>query len=83
MYLDEIGILIRETRKSKNITKESLAKQLGMSRASISGIENGTISEIGIRKIIALCDALGLELQAQKKAKHPTLQQLLKEQRDA
>ena len=83
MYLDEIGTLIRETRKSKNITQASLAKQLGMSRASISGIENGTITEIGIRKIIALCDALGLELQVQKKAKYPTLQQLLKEQRDA
>ena len=50
---------------------------------TIHRIENGSIPEIGIRKIIAICDALGLELLAQKKAKHPALQQLLKEQRDA
>ena len=54
-----------------------------MSRATISGIENGTVSEIGIRKMLTLCAALGIELVAQKKTRRPTLQQLMQEQSDA
>ena len=83
MYLDEIGQLICKTRKNRKISQANLAAQLGMSRATISGIENGTIPEIGIRKILSICAALGLELLAQEKTKRPTLQQLMKEQRDA
>jgi HTH-type transcriptional regulator / antitoxin HipB len=83
MELDEIGQLIRKKRKSKKLTQGDLGKHLGMSRATISGIENGTVPEIGIRKILTICAALGLELLAQEKTKRPTLQQLMKEQFDA
>ena len=83
MDLHEIGQLICTTRKHKKLSQEKLGKQLGMSRATISAIENGTISEIGVRKILALCTALGLELSAQEKKRRPTLQQLLKDQEDA
>jgi len=48
-----------------------------MSRATISGIENGTVPEIGIRKILSVCTALGLELLAQEKTQRPALQQLI------
>ncbi len=78
MYLDDIGLVIQQTRKARNITQDALAAQLGMSRATISGIEKGTISEIGIRKVLSICDALGLELLVQPKSQRPTLQQLLK-----
>jgi hypothetical protein len=54
-----------------------------MSRATVSGIEKGTVSEIGIRKVLSVCAALGLELVAQEKPRRPTLQQLMKEQSDA
>ena len=84
MYLVDIGLVIQQTRKSRNITQDALAAQLGMSRATISGIEKGTISEIGIRKVLSICDALGLELLVQPKSKRPTLQQLLmRDGRDA
>ncbi len=83
MYLDEIGQVIRKARKNKKISQENLSAQLKMSRATISGIENGTIPEIGVRKILSICAALGLELFVQEKTKRPTLQQLIKEQRDA
>lgn len=83
MRLNEIGQVIASTRKNKKLTQQHLGDPLGMSRSTISGIENGTIPEIGIRKILALCDALGLELLVQVKTKRPTLQQLLKEKNDA
>jgi transcriptional regulator with XRE-family HTH domain len=83
MTLQDIGQTIARTRKRKKITQSSLAAALGMSRATVSGIENGTVPEIGIRKVLSLCTALGIELVAQEKARRPTLQQLLQEQRDA
>ncbi len=83
MHLDEIGGQICKARKTKKISQENLATQLGMSRATISGIENGTIPEIGIRKIMSICNALGLDILVQEKKKRPTLQQLIREQENA
>ena len=83
MNLDEIGQVIRQARKNSQLSQATLAKQLGMSRATLSGIENGTVPEVGIRKILSICAALGTELIAQPKTKRPTLQQLMKEQNDA
>ena len=81
--LHEIGQLICTARKSRKLSQADLGQQLGMSRATISGIENGTVPEIGIRKILSICAALGLELRAQKKTNRPTLQQLMNEQHNA
>ena len=44
-----------------------------MSRATISAIESGTVSEIGVRKLIALCAALGLSIHVSAPEKRPTL----------
>lgn len=78
-----MGQLICKARKNRKLSQAALAGQLGMSRATISGIENGTVSEIGIRKILSICAALGLELFLQEKTRRPTLQQLMQEQQDA
>lgn len=80
MNLEEIGETIRETRKAQKLSQAAVGKLLGMSRATISGVENGTISEIGVRKLMALCAVLGLELTADPKRNRPTLQELIKEQ---
>jgi HTH-type transcriptional regulator / antitoxin HipB len=76
MSFDELGAAIRSARKQSGLSQAALAASLGMSRATISGIENGTIAEIGIRKVVALCESLGLELTLQAGARRPTLQTL-------
>ncbi len=83
MDIDEIGRLIAKARKSQQLSQARLGQQLGMSRATLSGIENGTVPEIGIRKVLSICAALGLELLAQPRTQRPTLQQLRKERSDA
>jgi HTH-type transcriptional regulator / antitoxin HipB len=81
MSLQAIGATLRDARKAHKLTQATLASRLGMSRATISSIENGTVSEIGIRKVIALCNELGLTLQVGREGQRPTLQQLRAEWR--
>jgi HTH-type transcriptional regulator/antitoxin HipB len=85
MYFDEIGQEIKKTRKSKTpkLTQERLGSLVRMSRATISGIENGTIPEIGIRKVISILDTLGLELVVRPKPPRPTLPELIKKNEEA
>jgi HTH-type transcriptional regulator / antitoxin HipB len=79
MTLPELGQQLREARRSRRLSQGELAASLGMSRATISAIENGTVGEIGIRKVMALATALGLELFLEARRDRPTLQQLREE----
>ena len=54
------GQIIRDAREKSDLTQAELARRLGMSRATISRLENGTIEELGVRKLALLCDRLGL-----------------------
>lgn len=75
-----LGQTLRNARKQRRLTQADLSAKVGMSRATLSGIENGTIPEVGIRKILALCSVLGLELLAQPVApRRPTLHTLVDE----
>ncbi len=58
MQLDEIGQIIRNARKNQQLTQAQLSASLGMSRATLSAIENGTVPEIGIRKILSILRCL-------------------------
>lgn len=64
MSLKDLGEKISEARKSLGIRQVDLAAELGMSPASLSNIENGTLEEIGIRKVVRLMDRLGLDISA-------------------
>jgi len=79
--LSTIGAAIATARRAAKQSQAELARSLGMSRATISGIENGTVQEIGVRKLIALCASVGLELTVRPKGRRPTLQDLRAEQR--
>ena len=63
MRMDEFGSQIREYRKKAGLTQRQLAVELGMSNVTISRIEDGSVSEIGIRKFSRMCRRIGLEIQ--------------------
>jgi HTH-type transcriptional regulator/antitoxin HipB len=81
MHFKTIGTAIREARRTAGRTQADLAASLGMSRATISAIENGTIQEIGVRKLAALCAAIGLDIHVGPQRRRPTLQELRAEHR--
>jgi HTH-type transcriptional regulator/antitoxin HipB len=76
MNLSDMGRSLRDARKRQGRSQAQLASVLGMSRATISAIENGTVVEIGVRKVIALCTELGLTLTVAAQSRRPTLQEL-------
>lgn len=78
----QIGLAVRAARKAKKLSQAELAKPLRMSRATISAIENGAFSELGVRKLAAVCAVLGLQLSLSTRSPYPTYHQL-KEARDA
>jgi HTH-type transcriptional regulator/antitoxin HipB len=83
MDLPQIGQTLREARKSQGRTQAELAAPLGMSRATVSAIENGTVGEIGVRKLMALCASLGLVLSVTPRDQRPTFLELREERRAA
>jgi transcriptional regulator with XRE-family HTH domain len=78
--LFDIGKQIRKVRKSRKISQAEVAGALGMSRTTIGQIENGTVQDIGVRKIIRLLDFLGFELRVRPAGKPPTLEELRSEE---
>jgi HTH-type transcriptional regulator/antitoxin HipB len=80
------GQLIRDAREKSDLTQAELARRLGMSRATISRLENGTIEELGVRKLALLCDRLGLEIVVRPRRPpilHEAYEQNRRERRDA
>lgn len=56
---EEIGKRIREIRESMNMTKENLAKKLGISGQYLGMVEHGK-SYLSIEKLKILCDLTNL-----------------------
>jgi len=83
MNFQEIGQAIAQKRKEVKLSQSELASKIGSSRSRISDLEAGNANEIGICKVLAMCEILGLELTIIEKTKRPTLAQLIKENNNA
>ena len=77
--LFEIGAHIRKERKKRKMSQAELGGLLGMSRTTIGQIENGTIRDVGIRKLIRILEILDLELRIRPAGSPPTLDELREE----
>jgi transcriptional regulator with XRE-family HTH domain len=80
MDLKEFGKHISQLRKEKKVSQEQLAKNLNISRATISSLENASGSDVGIKKVLQIVDYLGFELTCKEKSPFPTFEELRDEQ---
>ncbi len=76
MDFKKFGKSITLMRKDKKISQEQMAKDLNISRATISSLENAKTVDIGIRKILQIIDYLGYELDFKEKSAFPTFEEL-------
>ncbi|HDZ57248.1 MAG TPA: XRE family transcriptional regulator [Pseudomonas xinjiangensis] len=82
MGVEELGQSIKQLRKERKLTQDELASQIGISRATLSGIENNTVLELGVRKYEKLLNALGHTLSVTAMPGRPTLNSLKKKNFD-
>lgn len=81
MDLAEIGSIFRAARRQHRRTQAELARQLGMSRATLSALEGGRCDEIGVRKLTALLQTVGLDVFVAPRTARPTLDDLRAQRR--
>jgi transcriptional regulator with XRE-family HTH domain len=75
-----LGKEIAKHRKKLKLSQAALARQAGVSRATLDALENGRAGELGFSKLTRLLAALGLELKLQPaSSRRPTLDELLQQ----
>lgn len=79
MKLDELGKEIKFLRKEKNWSQDDLEKYSGITKRTISKIENGFIDEVGIKKVEIILDLLNVEFSLRPKGRPKTLEELQNE----
>lgn len=79
MKLDKLGKEIKLLRKEKNWSQDDLEKYSGITKRTISKIENGFTDEVGIKKVEIILDLLGVEFSLRPKGRPKTLEELQNE----
>jgi transcriptional regulator with XRE-family HTH domain len=82
MDFAQLGTRLKEARLARHLSQQDLAAPLGMSRATISAIESGRCAEIGVRKLTALLQHVGLDLFVGTRSRRPTLDDIRAERRN-
>ncbi|MDN5377209.1 MAG: hypothetical protein PWQ42_505, partial [Sulfurospirillum sp.] len=61
MELQELGLEIKALRKERGWSQADLETYSGITKRTISKIENGFLEEVGIKKVELILDLLGQE----------------------
>jgi len=77
MDMIEIGTTLRSARQMSGLTQQEVARLACVGRTSLSQLENGSIGDIGVRKLLRIFAVLGIEMQAVPERCLPTLDDLL------
>jgi HTH-type transcriptional regulator / antitoxin HipB len=77
--LAELGRAVAEHRKKQGLPQGQVAKQSGLTQESLSRFENGQLSELGSRKLLAVLAVLGLEMSFTEVGMSGTLDELRRE----
>lgn len=62
--IHQIATAIKDARNTRGWTQEELAAQTGFSRVWINRFEQSVISDPSFRRILTMCDVLGIDLSA-------------------
>lgn len=73
MKLFDLGQALKLARIRQSLTQHELAIRTGISLSTISGLERGTLLEIGVVKLLQLFSAVGLELRTSSVGQRRTL----------
>jgi transcriptional regulator with XRE-family HTH domain len=77
MGYDWLRATLRAARRDRELTQAALAASSGTSRVTIARLEAGSLRDVRLGTVAALCRALGLELAAAPPGAGPALEKLL------
>lgn len=81
--LDDIAEAIITHRKGQHLTQHQLAAQARVSRDLIAKLETGRLPELGVKKLLRILHAVGLDLRVTNlNLNRPTLEDLRAEEED-
>jgi transcriptional regulator with XRE-family HTH domain len=66
MRLEELGHAMRQARLGRGLTQAQLAAMAGLSRTTVNQLENGVASDVGVKRVQAILEKLGLTLSLQQ-----------------
>ncbi|MHB0896093.1 MAG: helix-turn-helix domain-containing protein [Spirochaetales bacterium] len=75
----EIGPSIKALRKGKGLRQSELAAAVGLSRVTLSKLENGKLAGISIGALLSILERLGREIAFVEPSALPTLEELAAE----
>jgi transcriptional regulator with XRE-family HTH domain len=71
MDLQALGAHLRRARIARGLTQAQLAHATGITRTTVNQLENGVIKDLGIRKVTAILDQVGLDIAVSDAAPQP------------
>jgi transcriptional regulator with XRE-family HTH domain len=81
LTLLELGQEIKKLRQDKKWSQDTLEQYSGITKRTISKVENGFVDEVGIKKVATLLELLGMELSLRPKGRPKTLDELQEERK--
>ncbi len=78
MKYSDIGPALKAYRKEKGLTQAELAKAAGISRVTLSKVENGMLAGLSMGVFFAIINQLEIEVAFAEPSALPTLEDLAK-----
>lgn len=82
MTLQELGKQISVLRKEIGLSQDEICRVAGISRTTLSRLENSELSELGFNKTLRIMSCLNKDLTVVNKAPMPTLDDLVRQRHE-
>ena len=82
MTLGELGMQVAAWRKARKMTQTEFCKASGISRWTLSQLENGALLELGFNKVQRVLTCVGKELSVRDASPYPTLDERQRENQE-
>jgi len=76
LTLIELGFKIKELRQKRKWSQAKLEEYSGITKRTITKMENGFIDEVGIKKVETILNLLDMEFALRPKGRPKTLEEL-------
>ncbi|HIP28668.1 MAG TPA: XRE family transcriptional regulator [Sulfurovum sp.] len=67
MEFYDIAKFVKDARKEKKLTQSELANKVGITRQTLSKLENGSIDKVSLQLFIKILEGLDLEMNISEK----------------